>query len=111
MNVARISHAWSAAPSASADCALATLSVRLVPGPTPATAASRSVSCSAAPLTRTTNDALALLLAASAALQLTVVVPIGNTLPEAGEQATGTSPSILETIRLLPWKRRPGPSR
>src|SRR5258706_611163 len=41
----------------------------------------------------TVNVAVALLLCASVAVQVTVVTPIGNRAPEAGAHVTGTVPS------------------
>src|SRR5919109_3065614 len=46
-------------------------------------------------MTLTTNVAVALLPAASVAVQVTVVVPRGKRLPEWGEQVTATVPSTL----------------
>jgi len=39
------------------------------------------------------NDVCALLPCESAAGHVTVVVPMGNVVPEAGKQLTGTAPS------------------
>jgi hypothetical protein len=46
-------------------------------------------------VTRTVNEPVASLKCASVALQWTVVVPVGNVDPEAGEQLTGSVPSML----------------
>jgi sulfopyruvate decarboxylase TPP-binding subunit len=48
-------------------------------------------------LTVTVKLPLALFPAASAAEQVTVVVPIANVLPETGAQVTGTMPSIASS--------------
>src|SRR5262249_20546359 len=81
-------------------CACSTLSARLVPGPTPVTALPRSASCSSAPFTCTLKLAVAELPCVSVAVQVTVVVPIGNALPEAGLQIseeTASSGSVADT--------------
>jgi len=52
-------------------------------------------------ITRTVNDALAVLFAASLATQETLVIPSGNTAPDAKEQVTGTVPSTLSVAVAL----------
>src|SRR5882762_10417485 len=51
--------------------------------------------------TSTSKVAVAVLPALSLALQLTVVVPIGNRLPDAGVQVTGTSPSTVSVAEAV----------
>src|SRR5215210_3488790 len=53
--------------------------------------------CSRAPTTLTEKDFDALLPAASLAEQLTVVLPTGNTLPEAGSQRSEVTPTLSVT--------------
>src|SRR5436190_21416522 len=48
-------------------------------------------------LTVTVNEPVAVLPCASVALQFTVVVPRSNVEPDAGEQVTGTGPSMTST--------------
>src|SRR5580693_9052432 len=83
-------------PAARSDWACWTLSDRLVPGPTPCTSWYRSSSWAGAPFTVTVKEVLTGLLVSSgsAAAQVTVVAPIANSDPEAGEQdAAGTDAS------------------
>src|SRR5207244_10626635 len=93
MKLSRAEQAPGTSPASSEDCASRILSLRAEPGPRPVTADSRSASCSPAPLTWTMNEPEAVLPVESVAVQLTVVSPIGNVLPEGGSQSTGTSPS------------------
>jgi hypothetical protein len=53
------------------------------------------------PTTRTVNESVAVFPAASVAVHVTVVAPIGNVDPDAGEQETrglGSTSSRAETV-------------
>src|SRR5579863_7611978 len=95
MNAVSVEMAWVMLPAARSAWALATLLARLVPRPTPWTAWWRSASWASAPLTVTAKDVETGLFESSesVAVQVTVVVPIANGDPEAGEQA-GTGPVV-----------------
>jgi hypothetical protein len=52
-------------------------------------------------LTVTVNEAEPVLLCASVAVQVTVVVPSGNVEPLAGAQVTATTPSMLSVAEAV----------
>src|SRR5580693_1492830 len=85
MNSVRVTQAWLGCP-ATCCWATATMEARNLPVPTPWTALYRSASCAAAPSTVMVKLVLTGLLRSllSVAVQVTVVVPIGNTDPEGG---------------------------
>jgi len=82
----------SSAVTSSAKCTTApaalVASTNLSPG---------TVSSGGPPVTRTKKDSVVRLKCASRAVQRTCVLPEGNVEPDAGEQVTGTEPSMLST--------------
>src|SRR5262249_1807274 len=102
-NACSVLHACDVLPALNAWFVACSFATRLLPVPLsraplltqPLISAIRALSWPGAPVTVTVKLELARLPLPSAAVQVTVVVPTANVLPDAGEQITGTEAPVL----------------